>query len=149
MTQMPEKRTVRIVILSLEGLVLVKSRYKHCWELPGGRIEYGEKPVEAATREVFEETALIIWPENFSEIHQTIRRGNHIHLFGTFMPEIRKETMPQFGAVSGEEVIMADGKEIDWLIAEKRFHERDIELMRQTDAHRRIQNLLRGRSQAA
>ncbi|PIT91133.1 hypothetical protein COU17_02125 [Candidatus Kaiserbacteria bacterium CG10_big_fil_rev_8_21_14_0_10_49_17] len=149
MTQMPEKRTVRVLILSLEGLVLVKSRYKHCWELPGGRIEYGEKPVDAATREVFEETALIIWPENFTEICQTVRRGNHIHLFGTFMPEIRKETLPKFGAVSGEEVIMVAGREIDWLIADRRFHERDIELMRQSDANRRIKNLLSGRPQAA
>lgn len=41
------------------------------WALPGGHIEFGESPVDAAVREVKEETGLDILPKNVSEFSYT------------------------------------------------------------------------------
>ena len=51
--------------LALHGskaLLVLKSRgpYLGCWDLPGGRIEFGESPAEAVARELEEETGLQI-----------------------------------------------------------------------------------------
>ena len=52
---------VRIVIQNEKGELLVIFEKKwNCWVFPGGKIEPGETPLEAAKREVFEETNLII-----------------------------------------------------------------------------------------
>jgi 8-oxo-dGTP pyrophosphatase MutT (NUDIX family) len=52
---------VRIVIQNEKGELLVIFQKKwNCWVFPGGKIEPGETPEEAAKREVFEETNLII-----------------------------------------------------------------------------------------
>jgi len=39
-----------------EGVLLVFSRFRQVWELPGGRIDAGETPREAAVRELLEES---------------------------------------------------------------------------------------------
>ena len=43
-----------------EALLVLKSRgpYLGCWDLPGGRIEFGESPEGAVARELEEETGL-------------------------------------------------------------------------------------------
>jgi 8-oxo-dGTP diphosphatase len=40
--------------------LILKNRgpYTGCWDLPGGRIEFGETPVQALAREVYEEIGL-------------------------------------------------------------------------------------------
>ncbi len=50
------------VIVNEEGAVLlVKHTYGKCnWEIPGGRAEEGESPVDTAVREVREETGLCV-----------------------------------------------------------------------------------------
>ena len=58
---MPVKSFVRVVIQNEKGELLVIFEKKwNCWVFPGGKIEPGETPEEAAKREVFEETNLII-----------------------------------------------------------------------------------------
>ena len=54
------KGGVRVAILKNNKLLLVKQRHegRDIWMLPGGGIEEGETSVEAAEREVFEETGL-------------------------------------------------------------------------------------------
>ncbi|MFF8884002.1 NUDIX hydrolase [Streptomyces flaveolus] len=37
-------------------VLMVFDRYRQCWELPGGSIEEGETPRQAATRELLEES---------------------------------------------------------------------------------------------
>jgi len=46
------------IILHSRHVLLVKARDKNNWQLPGGRIEPGESPVDAVVREVKEETGL-------------------------------------------------------------------------------------------
>ena len=58
---MSVKSFVRVVIQNEKGELLVIFQKKwNCWVFPGGKIEPGETPEEAAKREVFEETNLII-----------------------------------------------------------------------------------------
>ena len=45
-------------------LLIVKSDYKDHWSLPGGIVDPGESPLEAAVREVEEEVGIKIDPEN-------------------------------------------------------------------------------------
>ncbi|HZE95511.1 MAG TPA: NUDIX domain-containing protein [Planctomycetota bacterium] len=46
------------IILQDDLLLLVKAHDKENWQLPGGRLEAGETPVQALVREVLEETGL-------------------------------------------------------------------------------------------
>jgi 8-oxo-dGTP pyrophosphatase MutT (NUDIX family) len=46
------------IILHSDRILLVKARDKAGWQLPGGRMEVGETPVEALAREIKEETGL-------------------------------------------------------------------------------------------
>jgi len=58
---MSVKSFVRVIIQNEKGELLVIFQKKwNCWVFPGGKIEPGETPLEAAKREVFEETNLII-----------------------------------------------------------------------------------------
>jgi 8-oxo-dGTP diphosphatase len=41
-----------------QGLLLVFDRFRQQWELPGGRIDPGEIPLQAAVRELHEESGL-------------------------------------------------------------------------------------------
>ena len=52
---------VRVVIQNEKGELLVIFEKKwNCWVFPGGKLKVNETPLEAAKREVFEETNLVI-----------------------------------------------------------------------------------------
>ncbi len=57
---LPAKRIGAGVLFTddLGRVLLVRPTYKQSWEIPGGLVEEGESPHEAATREVTEETGL-------------------------------------------------------------------------------------------
>lgn len=50
--------TVIVVFDGAGGLVLCRHKDRSTWETPGGHIEPGETPAEAAARELFEETGI-------------------------------------------------------------------------------------------
>ena len=64
-------KTVRVVaaIIHKDGKIFATQRgygaYKDYWEFPGGKIEAGETPEQALIREIKEELATIIQPEQF------------------------------------------------------------------------------------
>lgn len=51
--------TLALVLLGVPGgLVLVRNRWRDCWELPGGLRDAGESPAGCASRELWEETGI-------------------------------------------------------------------------------------------
>ena len=58
---MSVKSFVRVIIQNEKGeLLVVLDKKWNCWVFPGGKIEPNETPEEAAKREAFEETNLVI-----------------------------------------------------------------------------------------
>ncbi|MET7392668.1 NUDIX hydrolase [Dactylosporangium sp. NPDC005572] len=61
---MIERRVAVVFLVDPEGRILMQHRDQHAkvspnqWAMPGGKIEEGEEPIEAARREVLEETSL-------------------------------------------------------------------------------------------
>lgn len=49
-------------------LVVRTHRYLHCWQPVGGEVEQGETFVDAACREVFEETGWVIHPHELTSM---------------------------------------------------------------------------------
>jgi 8-oxo-dGTP diphosphatase len=63
------------VICRLDDKILFVRKSKSKWNLPGGRIEADERPGQAATRELIEETGLAIEQLNYvapMELYQTL-----------------------------------------------------------------------------
>ena len=51
------------------------------WGLPGGRMEQGENPLEAAIRETQEETGIRLHPNQLKSVGTYNENGHQIHLF--------------------------------------------------------------------
>lgn len=74
---------VRVVVRDSQSRVLIvvhRGTSKGIWNLPGGKVEAGESPEEAARREVFEESGLAMGPlsllcEDYFKLDGTIWRG--------------------------------------------------------------------------
>lgn len=78
----PQKMIVaKVVIQSGKGnILLAKSSYKKSWQMPGGGVEDGESPEEAAIREVQEELGLAL-PIDSLTIKGTIYKKDEEILF--------------------------------------------------------------------
>lgn len=89
-------------------LILKKSGVEdvnpNTYDLPGGRIEFGEKLEEAIIREVFEETGLNIIPKNVFNAW-TFVKDNNFQLTGIdFLCEL----------IGGQEKLSDEHEEIGW-----------------------------------
>lgn len=66
---MPADVPAALVVVRFEGRVLmILDSWRNQWELPGGRLDPGETPVEAASRELFEETGISGVPLTFATV---------------------------------------------------------------------------------
>lgn len=79
-------RGVKVMVLNeREELLLIRNSYgpTHLWVLPGGGIKRGEKPEDAAAREVREEVGLEVGELRFAGCHANDGEGKRdtIHLF--------------------------------------------------------------------
>jgi 8-oxo-dGTP pyrophosphatase MutT (NUDIX family) len=113
----PKTFGVKVIVEYNNQLLLIRNSYDYKrWTFPGGKIEKGEKPIEAARREVLEETGLdlsdleyvgeIISTEEGKIDHIDIFHGlakNAEALFGEFEIEeggwFSKDMLPEMGAV--------------------------------------------------
>lgn len=82
------KRSATMLILDPRGLALAVSRGHDLSDLgmPGGWVERGETPAQAASRELWEETGLRVAPEHLEPLYQqggcttfTTTRGGAIY----------------------------------------------------------------------
>jgi 8-oxo-dGTP diphosphatase len=80
-----------IVAKDKSGFVFVKHQNRDTWEIPGGHIEAGETPAEAANRELREETGALSF--NISEIcNYSVRLDESISYGRLYFAEIRDYT---------------------------------------------------------
>jgi 8-oxo-dGTP pyrophosphatase MutT (NUDIX family) len=65
-------KSATVLLFNGQGKLLAVSRgHDHRdWGMPGGWIEPGEKPVEAASRELWEETGLLVYPEDLRMVYK-------------------------------------------------------------------------------
>jgi 8-oxo-dGTP pyrophosphatase MutT (NUDIX family) len=74
-----------IVLNERNEILLIHRTDNNCWALPAGCIELGETVEEAARREVFEETGLVLGNVEFlgvysgKEMHYTYPNGDEIY----------------------------------------------------------------------
>ena len=66
--------------------------HKRGWELPGGQVEIGETPPEAAIRETQEEAGITIRVRQLGVVHSNLSRG--ILIFGFFGDYVSGEPTP-------------------------------------------------------
>lgn len=79
----PTHLTASAVVVGRRGVVLHRHRRLHRWMQPGGHIDPGETPAEAALRESVEETGLPLTPAGGSgllhvDVHPAA--AGHVHL---------------------------------------------------------------------
>jgi 8-oxo-dGTP diphosphatase len=66
-----------VVAIRNGRVLLVFDRYKQCWEIPGGAIEPGEKPLMCAIREFTEESGQSIEKLNFIGLAEICLNNGH------------------------------------------------------------------------
>ncbi|MET3558096.1 8-oxo-dGTP diphosphatase [Streptococcus rupicaprae] len=102
------------VLLTYQGkyLLIKRSRikrgqanvYPNYWDIPGGSVEFGELPRDAAVREVREETGLIISDEGLSLIHEDSQ-------FDTHKQTVFTRLVYRYGLLETPETIVLDPEE--------------------------------------
>jgi 8-oxo-dGTP diphosphatase len=74
--QPPEGLTYSVIVAYFnDNLILVKHQDRDTWEIPGGHIEMGESPDEAAARELKEETGATDFTINCIATYSVLKNG--------------------------------------------------------------------------
>lgn len=101
---------VSVALFRADSVLLVrrgKEPFKGMWSLPGGSHEPGETILEAALREVFEETALRPAELRFVEIFEPMRRDDNGVVTAHFVLAVHAGFAPDGNAVAGDDALEA------------------------------------------
>ena len=100
----PAIKAVIIAIWLKNKVLIIKNSYYHKYVIPGGYINIGEKPIEAALREVKEETGILADLHQFKKV---------CVIKGTF--NYKRETIQCFELILNEPPhIRLDHREVIW-----------------------------------
>ena len=91
----PKRLSCGVLILNPERQLLLCHVTGHDhWDLPKGRIDAGESPLEAALRETQEETGLRLDGDNLLDLGRfDYRPRKDLHLFATVLPRLDVATL--------------------------------------------------------
>lgn len=145
--QTVERNVVRLVVIEAGGRVLLlhvrdvtQPEFGTAWELPGGGIEAGEDYVQAAIRELREETGIEIgpdciaapsWHREVSYVYHNVHRHQHevvvVARLADALPMIRGSNRPDW---EKDDVIGAEW----WSLAEiaashERFYPKSLAIL--------------------
>lgn len=83
LASVPKKMVnVKVIIESDKGnVLLVKPDYKDTWQMPGGAVDANENPIDAAVREVKEETNIDIDPTKLRIVDPVVHKNDDDILF--------------------------------------------------------------------
>lgn len=112
---------VNVIAITEDGLFLIEEQYRHgvgqvCFELPAGNISKGEKPLEAAKRELLEETGFAggKWMHFCSTAPNASGMNNFCH---TFLAEgVKKVAEPHLESSEDIYVHLKSQREIEELL---------------------------------
>ena len=85
----PVHVTASAIVVGPEGVLLHRHKRLGLWLQPGGHLDPGEAPLEAAQRETLEETGLLTRPRSAEVAHVDVHGGGlgHVHLDLRFVLE--------------------------------------------------------------
>ncbi|MFD1695198.1 NUDIX hydrolase [Roseibium aestuarii] len=111
----PERPILSVSILCRRGdsVLLVqrsKEPYQGHWSLPGGAVEVGETLLEAAARELLEETGLVAELHGVAEIFDSIQRDDDGRVRSHFVLAVVMADAPD-----GEAVAADDAADLCWV----------------------------------
>jgi len=110
------RAAVSAIILGEDSVLLVRRGHepaKGLWSLPGGSVEPGETVREAVTREVLEETGLVIEPTEIADVRDVIGRQDGEVTFHYTIISFRARVL------SGVPIAAGDADEVRWVRHER------------------------------
>lgn len=91
---MDSKNRVAVIVISeaddriLIGHAPNVASKPNSWDFPKGHIQEGEEPITAAVRELYEETGLVIAPDDLTELNTIRYNGGTITFYKVYLPSV-------------------------------------------------------------